>query len=76
MDVDELRVKLSTNFMKSVVSKLISTMIRNKFGIKVDFSIKDLDVEYINGEARVRTSLEANLDKGEFTKIIKSVGLD
>lgn len=74
--VDELKLRLSTKFMRNIVSKLIARAIYKKYGYKIDIQLNDLDVSFIDGEANISTNVEIKLDKQEFTKIIKSVGLD
>ena len=74
--LDEMKVKLSTKFMRNIVSKLIAKAIYKKFGYKVDIQLKDLDISVTNGEAKINTNIEVNIDNNEFMKIIKSAGLD
>lgn len=74
--LDEMKVKLSTKFMRNIVSKLIAKAIYKKFGYKVDIQLKDLDISVSNGEAKINTNVEVNIDNNEFMKIIKSAGLD
>lgn len=74
--MDEMKVKLSTRFMRNMVSKLISKMIHKKCGYKIDIQLKDLDINVINGETSINTNVEVKLNSSEFTKIIKNIGLD
>ena len=74
--MDELKVKLSTKFMRNIVSKLIATAIKKKYGYKIDIQLNEIDVKVINGEAHLHTDVEVVIDNNEFTKIVKSVGLD
>lgn len=74
--MDELKLKLSTKFMRNLVSKLISKAIYKKYGYKVNIQLNDLDIRVIDGETAINTNVEVKLDSGEFMKIIKSVGLD
>lgn len=74
--MDEMRVKLSTKFMRGIVSKLIAMAINKKFGCKVDIHLNDLDIVMIDGETKVSVSAEAKLNSNEFMKIMKNVGLD
>lgn len=74
--MDEMKVKLTTKFMRGIVSKLISRMVYKKFGYKVDIQLNDLDINFVDGETKINTNVEVKLDSKEFTKIIKSVGLD
>ena len=74
--MDEMRLKLGTNFMKKVVSKLIARTVYKKYGYKVDIRIDDLDVWMLNGDTTVKLNVEAKLKNEEFTKIVKEIGLD
>lgn len=74
--MDEMKIKLSTKFMRGIVSKLISMSINKKFGCKVDIQLNDLDIEFIDGETKVSTNVEVKMSNKEFMKIVKSAGLD
>lgn len=74
--MDEMKVKLSTKFMRSIVSKVISRTIYKKYGYRVDIQLNDLDVNIIDGETKIATNVEVKLESKEFMKIVKSLGLD
>lgn len=74
--MDEMKMKLSTGLMRGFVSKLIAGAIKKKYGYKVDIQLKELDINIIDGETSISTSVEVKLDSKEFVKIVKSVGLD
>ena len=74
--MDEMKIKLSTKFMRNIVSKLVARMIYKKTGYKVDIQLNDLDVQVINGDTTVNLNVEAKLKNEEFTKLIKTIGLD
>ena len=74
--MDEMKLKLTTRFMRGIASKLLSRMVYKKFGYKVDIQLNDLDIDIINGETTINTNVEVKLDSKEFTKIMKSIGLD
>ena len=71
--MDELRLKLSTNFMRNIVAKLIARSIYKKYGYKVKIQLNDLDVWSIDGDTTIKLNVEANLKSDEFTKIMKSI---
>ena len=73
---DEMKVKLSTRFMKGMVSKFIARTIQKKYGYKVDVQIHELDVSVIDGETDIKASVEVKLNSDEFKKIMKSIGKD
>lgn len=74
--MDEMKIKLSTKFMRNIISKLISKMLYKKLGYKIDVQLNDINVEFINGETNIHADVDLKLDKEEFTKIIKSSDLD
>lgn len=74
--MDEMRLKLSTNFMKSIVAKLISRAIYKKYGYKVNVQLKDLDVWSIDGDTTLKLNVEARLKSEEFNKLIKTIDMD
>ena len=74
--MDEMKVKLSTKFMRSIVSKVISRAIYKKYGYRVDIQLNGLDVNIIDGETKIATNVEVKLESKEFMKIVKSLGLD
>jgi hypothetical protein len=74
--MDEMKLKLSTKFMRNIVSKLISKSIYKKYGYKVNFQLNDLDVSFIDGETKISTNVEVKLESKEFMNIIKSIDLD
>ena len=74
--MDEMKVKLSTKFMRGMVSKLIAKLISKKLGYKVDIQLNDLDVSVIDGETQINTNVELKLSSNEFMRIMKDITLD
>lgn len=74
--MDEMLINLRTNFMRNVVSKLISKAIKSKAGYKVYIQLGELNASFEDGEITVKANLEAKLSKDEFMKILKSQGLE
>lgn len=71
--MDEMRVKLSTKFMRGIVSKLIARFIKKKYGCKVDIQLNELDISMIDGETNISTNVDIKLDSEEFKKIMKQI---
>ena len=74
--MDEMKLTLRTKFMRNIVAKLVSKAIEKKLGYKVNIQLNDLDVDIVNGETKISTSLELKVGSNEFKKIVKSIGLD
>ena len=70
--MDMLMLKLSTKFMKGILSKIISRKVYKKLGYKIDIQLNDINVEFIDGETSIHADVDLRLDKEEFTKLIKS----
>ena len=71
-----MKLRLSTKFMRNIVSKLVAKAIYKKYGYKVDIQLSELDVSFIDGEAEIEVNAAVRLDSKEFMKIVKSTGLD
>lgn len=69
--MDEMRIKLGSNFMRSIVSKLIARSIYKKTGCKVSIQINNLDFWAIDGDTTIKVNAEARLKSDEFNKIMK-----
>ena len=73
--MDEMKRTLSTKFMRNVVAKIIAKIVYKKTGYKVNIQINELDINVIDGETHISTSVEAKLSSDEFIKIMKNVDL-
>lgn len=71
--MDEMKLKLSTKFMRGIAAKVISKAIYKKTGCKVDIQLNDLDISIIDGETKISTNVEAKMKSEEFTKLMKKM---
>lgn len=71
--MDEMKLKLSTKFMRGLVAKLVSKIIYKKLGYKIDIQLNDLDVSVINGETKILVNAEVKCNSNEFMKIMKTI---
>lgn len=69
-------MKISSKFMRSLISKLVKNIIRKKFGYEVDIQLDELMVTIDEGKAHLRVNAGADISKDELTKIIKEIGLE
>ena len=72
--MDEMRLKLSTKFMRNIVSKLISKLLSKELGYKVSIQLNDLDVWVINGDTTVKADVELKMNSEEFKKLVTKLG--
>lgn len=74
--MDELKLKLSTKFMRGIVAKLVSKSLFKKFGCEIDIQINEIEVTTHDGKVYLHVNADAETTNEEFKKIIKSSGLD
>lgn len=71
--MDEM--KIGSKFTTSIISKLVAMVIRKKFGYKVELKLNEVNATVIDGKTHVHLDVDAELDKEELMKILKSVDL-
>lgn len=74
--MDELKLNLNTNFMRGIVSKLIAKAIRKKLGYDVSVLINSVNVVANDGKIKLHVDADAEMNSVEFTKLIKTIGID
>lgn len=74
--MDEMRLKLTTKFMKGILAKLMSRSIRKKYGYKIDIRINDIDMDMFNGQTSIHLDVDLNLGSEDFKKLMKSIEED
>lgn len=71
--MDEMKLTLSTNFMKNIIASIVHKTIKKQVGYKVTVGIRELDVSYENGKAHVHTNIDLVMDNDEFAKLMKNI---
>ena len=65
-----MKLKLTTKFMRGIVSKLIERSIYKKYGYRVNVQLNDLDISIVDGETTINTNVEAKISSEEFKKMM------
>ena len=68
--MDEMKLKLTTKFMRGIVSKLIERSIYKKYGYRVNIQLNDLNISVVDGETTINTNVEAKISSEEFKKMM------
>lgn len=68
--MDEMKIKLSTSFMKGIIAKIIKSAISKKLGFEVELEINEIDVKFDGGKVRLHADIDGEMNKDEFVKII------
>lgn len=71
--MDEMKMKLTSKFMRGLVSKLLSKFVSTKLGYKVDIQFEHLDINVVDGETDITANIKAHVDSPEFVKLVKTI---
>jgi hypothetical protein len=74
--MDEMKLKLSDGLMKTVVTKMVSKKISEKFGYKINVDLNEIGITSVDGKVRLHLDANADMANSEFAKLLKTVGLD
>jgi hypothetical protein len=72
--MDEM--KIVSNFTRGIVSKILKKVIKKKTGYNMDIQLNSITTTISDGKTHVHLDMDAELDKEELMKILKSIGLD
>lgn len=71
--MDEMKLSLSTKFMRGVLAKIISKLIKKKFGYKVDLYFSEIKLDMVDGQTHVHLNVDLDMDSDEFKKLLKTI---
>ena len=71
--MDELKMNLSSKFMRGIVTKIISKAVYKKTGYKVEIDLNNINVEVVNGKAYIHVDADVAIDNDELMKIVKNM---
>jgi len=71
--MDEMKLKLSTRFMRGVLAKLISRRVKKVYGYKIDIFFSEIDLDMLDGQTHVHMNVDLDLSSDEFKKIMKAI---
>lgn len=66
-------VKIRTPFMKSILGKLLSKLIRKKLGRKIDIWFNEISIENYENELKFKISASGSMSKEELTALLKEL---
>lgn len=72
--MDEMRIV--SKFTRGVVSKILKTVIHKKTGYDMDIQLNKITASVYDEKAHLHLDIDAELNKEELMKILKSVGLN
>ena len=72
--MDEMRIV--SKFTRGIVSKAVKMVVHKKTGYDVDIQLNELTTTIADGKAHLHLDIDANLERDELIKILKSIGLN
>lgn len=74
--MDEIKLKLSTRFMRGVLAKLVSRRIKKVYGYKIDIFFSEIDLDMKDGQTHIHLNVDMDLSSDEFKKLMKAIDED
>lgn len=71
--MDEVKLNLSTRFMRGVLAKMLSRAIKKKYGYKIDIYFSEIKLDMLDGETHAHLNVDLNMDSDEFKKLLKTI---
>ncbi len=71
--MDEMRI--GSKLVTGVISKIVKGLLKKKLGYDIDFQLNKINITFTNEKAHVHLDVDTELNKDEFMKILKNVGL-
>lgn len=72
--MDEMRIV--SKFTRGIVSKAVKMVVHKKTGYDVDIQLNELTTTITDGKAHLHLDIDADLERDELIKILKSIGLN
>lgn len=74
--MDEMKLKLSTKFMRGIVAKIISRSVYKSLGLKPEIQLNEIDIEMKDGRLYFHLNVDGSIDEKSFLKIAQVADLD
>ncbi len=74
--MDELKLSLSTKFMKGIVAKLIARAVRKKVGCNVNVWVNEVRFKHDGNRVYIHADVDADMNNSELMKLMKEVELE
>lgn len=67
--MDEMKIKLSTVFMRNLASNLLSKIIYKQLGVKTDIKVNGLEAELKDKKVHFHLDIDGSFNENVFVKI-------
>lgn len=72
--MDEMRIV--SKFTRGIISKTLKMVVHKKTGYNVDIQLNEITTTINDGKTHLHLDVDAELEKDELIKILKSIGLN
>lgn len=72
--MDEM--KIVSKFTRGIISKAVKMVVHKKTGYNVDIQLNEVTTTIADGKTHLHLDVDAELDKDELVRILKSIGLN
>lgn len=73
--MDELKLSISTNFMRNLITKILDKLIFKKTGYHVGIQINEIKAESTDGKIRIHMDADVEMSYEDLKNILKTVRL-
>lgn len=74
--MDEMKIKLSTKFMRGIIAKILAKALSKSLGCRLDILLNQIELVNTDGITRIHADVDAEITNEEFMKLIKKFNLD
>ena len=74
--MDEMKLNLTTRFMRGVLAKLVSRKIKKQYGYKTDIYFNEFKMDMLDGQTHLHVNFDLDMDSEEFKKLMKAIEED
>lgn len=69
--MDEINIKVSSNFMKNIIAKIIAKILSKQLGCQLDVFIQEINIVRDNGITHIHANVDAEITDRDFVKLVK-----
>ncbi len=73
--MDELKLVISTRFMRNIITKVLAKAIFKKTGYRVDIQINQIEAETCDGKVRIHMDADAEMNGEDLMHALKTKDL-
>lgn len=69
-------MRIVSKFTRGIISKAVKMVVHKKTGYDVDIQLNELTTTITDGKTHLHLDVDAELERDELIKILKSIGLN